>query len=110
MASAALRAVLVGATQYLDRVDLLAFAEAALGNTDITGTPRNIWSFVAFALNPLGHADRFTAEHDGQDIGELFDEDLGEELVQAIETVAGEYRQHCDTIIVRFLGKLAAPE
>jgi hypothetical protein len=31
-------------------------------------------------------------------------------LVQAVETVAGECRLHCDAMVVRLLGKLAAPE
>ncbi len=110
MAPDALRTALRAGVKQLDHARLRGLAEAALADLNVTGAQRKIWTFVAFALDPLSHVDRFMAEYSGEDAAALFNEELSGGLVEAFGSIAGAARLHRDTMAVRLLGRTARPE
>jgi hypothetical protein len=54
----ALRSVLREGVKHLDRARLQALAGTALADVAVTGPHGRIWSFVAFALDPVGQLPR----------------------------------------------------
>lgn len=102
-------AVRVGA-KHLDPARLLALAEAALDDTAVTGAQRTIWTFVAFALDPVRHAVRFRAEHGDGNAFELLCDNLSNGLMDSFGNIVGVARLYRDATIVRFLGRTVTPE
>lgn len=105
----ALRSALHVAAKCLDSRRLLAIAEASLADTAVAGAQQRIWSFVAFALDPIGHGDRFLKEHSGAAVG-LFSEDLTEALIDAFGGIDGGSRPYREAMIVRLLGPVSSPD
>ena len=105
-----LRAALIVATKYQEKPGLLALAEAALCDISVTEAQRSIWNLVAFALDPLGHADDFISEYGGEGGAALFDDNLNMGLVGGLWALAGADRLRSNVIVIRVFGRTASPE
>lgn len=110
MPSGALRTALRAAATHLELARLRTLASTTLATVAVTGPQRTIWSFVAFALDPAGQADRFMSEHTGEEAAGLFDEDLSDGLMEAFGAVEGGSRAHREAVIIRLLGPSSSPE
>lgn len=108
----ALRSAVSAAVKILGSARLLALAEAALADTVVAGEQRTIWSFVAFALDPASHGDRFVLDHSGkeEEVGELFYETLSHGVIESFGGLEGSTRASREAVMVHFLGRVCSPE
>lgn len=105
----ALRNCVETAAKLLPSERLQEFAEVALSDSALGEQQRAIWSFVAFALDPISHADRFLRENDGDTVVELFNNTFHGGLAEAIVTAAPEGLARRHAVAVRLFGPSSTP-
>jgi hypothetical protein len=105
----ALRPALRAGTAHLPAARLKVLAEQALSNGEIKGSQRRIWSFVAFALDPENHCERFLTEH-RDEAAQLFDEDIRQALLEPFRNLQDSTLTLRETAIIRLLARSTAPE
>lgn len=110
MPSDPLHAALRAGAIHLTPVRVLAIAVAALDNAAVTGKQRAIWSFVASALDPAIHAQRFLAEHSDNDVVELLTGDLSRGLLAAFAEAGRASQPRFNAMIVRLIGPKVVPK
>jgi hypothetical protein len=110
MPPGALRSALSAAAPRLSLVRLRYLASAALAEPSVTGAQRRIWSFVAFALDPVGQRHRFLSDLRGEEAIDLFDNELSHGLVEAFGGSDSGSRGHREAVIVRLLGPILSPD
>jgi hypothetical protein len=106
----ALRSLLQVAGEHLNAARLQELTEAALANPAVVDGQRAIWTFVGFALDPVGHGERLIAEHSGSDTVELFDQSVMDGFIKALHVPDGGARVAREAAVVRLLGRTTSPD
>lgn len=105
----ALRGAIRAAAKHIDPRCLLRHAESALAECGVHEVQRRIWSFVAFALDPTSHGERFVREHE-VDVAKLYLEDVHESVVDALRPLIADTCAVRESIVVRMLGPQHPPD
>lgn len=103
-----LRTTLQAAAKCLEPSRILALALSALADPAVVGAQQHIWSFVAFALDPVSHGARLINEHTAGHRGALFDDDI-DGLIKAFGSIDEGARAHREAVMVRLLGPTCSP-
>ncbi len=109
MHAEALRPALRAAVVHLPSTRLLEIATRALTASEVTGSQRRIWSFIAFALDPANQSGRFLSEHRA-DAAQLFDEDIREALLEPFRKLEEPSLVWRETAVIRLLARSTPPE
>jgi hypothetical protein len=104
----ALRSAVRASTKIFDKKRLIDLARAALDNSNVGETGRNVWMLVAFVLDPVANAELMTGEHSVENIA-LFLDDANSELIGALSSMADVDRLPTRVLMIRALGSHAAP-
>jgi hypothetical protein len=109
MPSDALRAALRAASTLLEPQHTFALASAALKDALVVGESRMLWSFAAFAVDPVGQGEGFAAEYKGSDIKGLFGTTVSEGLMTSFRNIEDSARARRESIVIRMLGPKCLP-
>jgi hypothetical protein len=108
MNEAGLRSALRLASKIFDKAKLTNLVNAALNNTDVEGACRELWSLVAYVLEPLNSAMPF-ADRGVDDASLLLDGPNGD-LVGSVGAMEGVDSLPMRVLRVRLFGQTVAPE
>lgn len=99
----ALRGALAAAGKLLSPERLTALAAAALTEPLVTDNQRDLWSYTAFSLDPVGQRARFLADHNSARVATLLETGLGDDLAPE----EGEGRALRHELVIQVLGPSA---
>jgi hypothetical protein len=105
----ALRSALRASAKVLSKTQLIELSTAALCNPVVVGAEREVWTLIAFILDPVANAGSLVDERGGENVGAFLD-GSNSELIGAMSGLGGVDRLPTRALTVRLLGRTVAPE